>query len=237
MNVRKSVVAAALVSALSVTVLSACGSEDDGLAAKSAEEIQDETVEAMRSAKSMTLDFQQTGAQQTSMNLSLTKSGECKGSIGLEGANAEVVRVDGTSYMKPDTKFWEQSAGSPEQAQLIEATVGDRWVEAGTGQDDFASFCDLDTVLKGLDEDKGDKKDNTEKGDESEVRGTPTITLISKEDGETTTVHIATEGEPYILRMEIEGGDEPGEAEFSEFNETVDVQAPADSVNLNELGG
>ena len=37
----------------------------------------------------------------------------------------------------------------PIQAQLIEATVGDRWVQTGTGQDDFASFCDLDTVLKG----------------------------------------------------------------------------------------
>lgn len=234
---RKSVVAGALVSVLSVTVLSACGSEDDGLAGKSAEEIQDETVDAMRSAKSMTLDFKQTGAQQTTMNLALTKSGECTGSIGLDGANAEVLRVDGTSYMKPDTKFWELNAGSPEQAQLIEATVGDRWVEAGSGQDDFASFCDLDTLLKGMDEDKGDKKDNTEKGDEGEVRGTPTITLISKDDGETTTVHIATEGEPYILKMDIEDGDEPGTAEFSEFNEKVEVKAPADSVNLNELGG
>ncbi|WBB63255.1 hypothetical protein O7599_12295 [Streptomyces sp. WMMC500] len=234
---RKSVVAAALVSALGVTVLSACGSEDDGLAGKSAEEIQDETVDAMRSAKSMTLDFQQTGAQQTAMKLAVTKSGECTGTLSLDGANAEVLRVDGTSYMKPDTKFWEQNAGSPEQAQLIEATVGDRWVEAGTGQDDFASFCDLDTILKGLEEDKGDKKDNTEKGDEGEVGGTPTITLVSKEDGETTTVHIATEGEPYILKMEIEGGDEPGMAEFSAFNEKVDVTAPADSVNLSELGG
>jgi len=235
--VRKSVVAAALVSALGVTALSACGSEDSGLAGKSAEEIQDETVDAMRSAKSMTLDFKQTGTQQIAAKMSLTKGGECTGSIGLDGANAEVLRVDGMTYMKPDTKFWEQNAGSPEQAQLIAATVGDRWVEAGGGQDDFASFCDLDTLLKGLDEDKGDKNDNTEKGDEGEVRGTPTITLITKDDGETTTVHIATEGEPYILKMEIEGGDEPGSAEFTEFNEKVEVTAPTDAVNLNELGG
>ncbi|WP_181791602.1 hypothetical protein [Streptomyces phytophilus] len=235
---RKSVVAAALVSALGVTALSACGSEDSGLAGKSAEEIQDETVDAMRSAKSMTLDFKQTGTQQTTMKLALTKGGECEGTIGLNGATAEVLRVDGQSYMKPDTKFWEQNAGSPEQAQLIAATVGDRWVETGSsGQDDFGAFCDLDTVLKGLDEDKGDKKDNTEKGDEGEVQGTPTITLITKDDGETTTVHIATEGEPYILKMEIEGGDEPGSAEFTEFNEKVDVTAPTDAVDLNELGG
>lgn len=234
---RKSVVAAALVSALGVTALSACGSEDSGLAGKSAEEIQDETVAAMRSAKSMTLDFRQTGAADTAMKLSVTKGGECTGTVTTEGATAEIRRVDGTSYMKPDTKFWEMNAGSPEQAQLIEATVGDRWVQTGTGQDDFASFCDLDTVLKGMDEDKGDKKDNTEKGDEGEVRGTPTITLITKEDGETTTVHIATEGEPYILKMDIEGGDEPGAAEFSDFNEKVDVTAPADAVSLDELGG
>ncbi|MEO3763112.1 hypothetical protein [Streptomyces sp. B8F3] len=235
---RKSVVAAALVSALGVTALSACGSEDSGLASKSAEEIKDETATAMRSAKSMTLDFQQTGAAATAMKLSVTKGGECAGTVTTQGATAEIRRVDGTSYMKPDTKFWEQNAGSPEQAQLIEATVGDRWVEMGAGQDDFASFCDLDTVLKDMDdEDKGDKKDNTEKGDEGEVRGTPTITLIAKEDGETTRVHIATEGEPYILKMEMEGGDEPGTAEFSEFNEKVDVTAPADAVSLDELGG
>ncbi|GAA2134753.1 hypothetical protein [Streptomyces synnematoformans] len=236
---RKSVVAAALVSALGVTVLSACGSEDDGLAGKSAEEIKDETVAAMRSAKSMTLDFKQTGAQEIAANLSMTKSGECKGTMTLEGANAEVLRVDGTSYMKPDAKFWEQNAGSSEQAQLIQGMVGDRWVEAGSGgDDDFASFCDLDALLKELgEEDKGDKKEKTEKGDEGEVRGTPTITLVAKEDGETTTVHVATEGEPYILKMESEGGDEPGSAEFSEFNEKVDVQAPADAINLNELGG
>ncbi len=237
MNVRKSMVAGALVSVLSVTVLSACGSEDDGLASKSAEEIQDETVAAMRSAKSMTMEFEQTGTQRITANMALTKSGECTGTIGMDDATAEVLRVDGTTYMKPDAKFWEQNAGSPEQAQLVEATVGDRWVEAGSGQDEFATFCDLDTLLKGIDEDKGDKKDNTEKGDEGEVRGTPTITLVSKEDGETTTVHIATEGEPYILRMENEGGDEPGSAEFSKFDEKVDVEAPADAVNLNELGG
>ncbi|MFW6693800.1 hypothetical protein [Streptomyces sp. MAR4 CNX-425] len=237
MNVRKSVVAGVLVSALGVTVLSACGSEEDGLASKSAEEIQEETVDAMRSAKSMKLDFEQTGSQKISASMSLTKSGECTGTLGMDGANAEVRRVDGTTYMKPDTKFWEQSVGSPEQAQLIEATVGDRWVEAGSGQDDFASFCDLDALLKGLDEDKGDKKENTEKGDEGEVRGTPTIELISKEDGETTTVNIATEGEAYILSLKTEGGDEPGSAEFSKFNEKVNVEAPADAVNLNELGG
>ncbi|AKH84671.1 hypothetical protein AA958_23450 [Streptomyces sp. CNQ-509] len=240
---RKSVVAAALVSALGVTVLSACGSEDSGLAGKSPEEIKDETVAAMRSAKSMTLDFQQTGAAGTAMKLSVTKGGECTGSVTTQGATAEIRRAGGTSYMKPDTKFWEQNAGSPEQAQLIEATVGDRWVEMGAGQDDFASFCDLDTILKDMDDedkgdgDKGGRKDTTEKGDEGEVRGTPTITLIAKEDGETTRVHIATEGEPYILKMEMEDGDQPGTAEFSEFNEKVDVTAPADAVNLNELGG
>lgn len=237
---RKSVVAAALVSALSMTVLSACGSEDGGLASKSAEEIKDETVDAMRAATSMTLKFNQTGApgaQETAMELSLTKKGECTGTISVDGANAEILRVGGTSYMKPDTKFWELNAGGPEQAQLIEATVGDRWVEMGAGQDDFASFCDLDTVLNDMDDDKGDNKEKTEKGDEGEVRGTPTITLIEKKDGETTNVHVATEGEPYILKMEIEGGDEPGTAEFSEFNETVDVEAPADSVSLDELSG
>ncbi|WP_407560986.1 hypothetical protein [Streptomyces sp. 184] len=235
---RKSVVAAALVSALGVTVLSACGSEDDGLASKSPAEIKDETVAAMRSAKSMTLDLQQTGAEEMAMKLSVTKGGECTGTITTQGATAEILRVDGTSYMKPDSKFWEMNAGSPEQAQLIESAVGDRWVDMGAGQEDFASFCDLDKMLEDVDDEgKGDKKEKTEKGDEGEVRGTPTITLIAKEDGETTRVHVATEGEPYILKMEMVDGDEPGTAEFSGFNEKVDVTAPADAVSLDELSG
>lgn len=233
MTVRKSVVAAALASALSVTVLSACGGED-GLASKSADEIKDQTVDAMRAAKSMTLDFTRTAdGQEMAMKLSLTKSGECKGTVTTDGANAEILRVDGTSYMKPDSKFWELNAGSPEQAQLIEAAVRGRWVEMSGGEDDFASFCDLDTVLKDMDE----KDDKPEKGDEGEVNGTPTIGLVEKEDGETTTAHVATEGEPYILKMDIEGGDEPGTAEFSEFDEKVAVEAPSDSVSLDELGG
>ena len=50
---------------------------------------------------------------------------------------------------------------------------------------------------------------------------------------------IATEGKHYILKLEVTDGEEPGTITFSEFNEDVDVEAPAEDevIDLTSVSG
>jgi hypothetical protein len=52
-------------------------------------------------------------------------------------------------------------------------------------------------------------------------------------------VWVATEDPHHILEMEVDQGDEPGTITFSEFDEELDVQAPAEDevIDLEQLGG
>ncbi|MDO0939158.1 hypothetical protein QQY66_48450 [Streptomyces sp. DG2A-72] len=44
------------------------------------------------------------------------------------------------------------------------------------------------------------------------------ITLTKEEDGATTNTYVATEDEPYILRVVTKGGDEPGDLTLADYD-------------------
>ena len=62
------------------------------------------------------------------------------------------------------------------------------------------------------------------KGEAKVVNGVPTIALV---DGTAGTFYIATQGEPYPIRFEGKAGE--GGIDFSEFNASGAVTAPAAS--------
>lgn len=247
MNLRKNAVAAVMVSALALTGVAACGSDDGsgggggggeagGLEDKSIKEIEKQSMKAMKAADSMSMDAEfASDGQKMAMELSLSKAGDCTGTIAMQGASAEVLRVDGKSYMKPDQKFWELNAG-PEQGAAAARVVGDRWVET-SAEDDFGEFCDLNKFLDEMDGDDDGGKSN--KAGTTTVAGQDALIIEEKDGEETNTGYIATEGEAYILKVDTKGGDQPGTVTFSDFNKPVDVEAPGpgEVVDPAELGG
>ena len=107
------------------------------------------------------------------------------------------------------------------------ALVGDKWVVDTSDQ--FSSFCDLDGLL----EDIGDPEDVEDaKTDGTEdVDGEEAVKVIGTDDGSETTVFVATDEPHYILKVEV-SGDDAGTASFSEFDEDLEVEAPAEEETI-----
>ena len=89
---------------------------------------------------------------------------------------------------------------------------------------------DSDTMLAGFE----GGPNLARKGKTTTVDGKPAITLTETDGDETYTTYVATEGKPYILKMVIKGGKEPGTVKFSDFDKPVDAKAPTgDIVDLD----
>jgi len=221
-----------LISTLSVLGLAvahpACGEDSgqkarDAFTALSVAEIEAQAIADMESLTSLHLE----GAVSVSegdigLNMDVTKSGDCSGTLTIGGGTAQILSVDSAAYLKGDEKFWKATAGT--NAEAVIALVGDKWVKSGTN-DQLTELCDLDRVLDSLDEDKGTED---AKGDIAEVNGLQAIEITTKQDGGTTHAWVALDGKHYVLKVESEGGSEPGTLTFSDFNKELDLTAPAD---------
>ncbi|WP_419997656.1 hypothetical protein [Streptomyces boninensis] len=229
MSLRKHVLATAAIGAAATVVLAGCsgGGDDDGLASKSADQIQESARKAMKSAKSMSFDAKMTqNGKPMTMKMSMEKgAGKCTGTISMGTGTAQILKIGEDSYIKADKQFWTDNAGSASQADAIVNLLGDRWMKMEPGDDSFTSACDLAQFQKSM---KKSKDAKLSKGEEGTVDGTKTIAIKEKKKDETTTLQVATEGKPYVLKL-VTKGDEPGTATFSDFNEPVKAKAPATS--------
>ncbi|MEU6878148.1 hypothetical protein [Streptomyces sp. NPDC046712] len=201
-----------------------------------ADAIADRAVQATKGATSVHVvgDTTDDGDKMT-LDLAVD-SKSCTGKMGMKDATADLLKADGTMYMKGDEKFWQVIAGgeggSAEEGQALAELLKGRWMKmskANAGE--MADLCDLNGLMKDIDKDKSEHKGMT-KGPDAVVDGKPAVTLTKKKStGETTTMYVAKEGQPFILKVVDVGGDDPGTFVFSEYNKPVTATAPpADQV-------
>jgi hypothetical protein len=214
--------------------LSSCGG-GGGFAEDSPEAIGEAAEKDMKALKSVQMSGELTnGGEKVSVDMALTTDGDCAGTLGIQGGTTEIRSLDGQTWIKPDAAFWEASAG--DQAEMIQGVVGDKWVVLGDGQD-FAELCDLDELLDDVGNDEGG--DAGENEGTEDVDGTEVVKITGETDeGDPVAVWVKVEDPHHILKMEVDQGDEPGTITFSDFDEAVTVEAPADDevIDLDELG-
>jgi len=205
---------------------------DNGIAKLSAGQIGDKAVAAMKSASSVTLKGHiDSGGRPLSLHMSMAKSGDCTGNVGVgKTGTADVRQKNHTSYLKADSAFWKTVGKGDKTAATFAALLKDRWMkipqsaQAGpTGGSDPSSFCRLSSMLSKL---KGDDVHDYTKGSTTTVAGQRAVPLVKKKNGSTETAYIAAEGKPYILKLTNEGGSDAGTMNFSEFGDPVRVTAP-----------
>lgn len=217
------------------STLVACGaSAADEFAEMPADEIVKASIADMEGLKAVQVQADiESDDMEISLDLQLAEGGNCTGTVGVGGAMAEVLSVDGTAWFKPDADFFAQVL-PPDQVDAIAGAVDGKYIEDAQGQ--FSSFCDLDELLENITDFNED--DNVEKGDRSEVDGEDAIVIEGEtDDGGPSQAFIATGERHYILKFTATG-DAPGEVTFSKFDEAFDVTAPdpADVVDLDSLG-
>ncbi|ELS53864.1 hypothetical protein [Streptomyces viridochromogenes] len=119
----------------------------------------------------------------------------------------------------------------------------DQDVREGRGRRGIADFCDLDTVLGGAeglysDASSGGGAVKVTRGRTTAVDGVPALARKAEEGKDRYTLYVATEGEPYPLRLDSASPDDLGTLTFSDFDVPVPAQAhTGDVVDLDALGG
>jgi hypothetical protein len=188
-------------------------------------------LEAVRVSGSLTSDD-----QQIEVDIQVGSDGDCTGSIGVGDGTAELLGVDGTTWMRPDKAFWQNAAGG--QAAAIINLVGDKWVVIPTQDESLNQFCDVDGLLEQLLENDDDSSTYSNAGTD-EVDGEEVVKIDNEDEEEGTSTGYVLVGEPhYLVKIEKTEGEETGSVAFSDFDVTFEVEAPADEdvIDLNSAG-
>ncbi|MEU9217918.1 hypothetical protein AB0D47_15415 [Streptomyces sp. NPDC048376] len=178
------------------------------------------------------------------IDIALDRRGDCAGTMNMDGqGEAELIKTGDTLYLKYDERFLRaQSKGEPQaDTEALVSLLAGRWTSmsaAGADAKEMAGFCDLDQLL----EDAGGSGDDTPakvtRGRTTTVDGRPALTLYETDGAERSTVYVATEGKPYLLRFESGSEREPGALTFTGYDEPVPAESPAGEVlDLDGPGG
>jgi hypothetical protein len=204
---------------------------DNGVAAMAAPAILDKAVATLDAAKSFSLkgDIADDGQK---IALDIKVSGEdILGSMTINGATVELLRVGGEMLIRPDEKFWTQNAGADAGATMTQL-MGDRWARLSSKNAEFEDFFQIAEPAELLKPEGTVTKSGTKT-----VNGVEAIGLVDgSSDG--GTLYVATTGEPYPLLLQGPAGE--GELAFGDFGATFDdIKAPAaaDVVDLDKLTG
>lgn len=83
-----------------------------------------------------------------------------------------------------------------------------------------------------------DSNSDASRGSTTTVDGAQAITLHEKDGKDRYTLYVATEGKPYLLRIDSTAGADQGSVTFSDFDEPVPAGKPAGEIlDLDALGG
>jgi hypothetical protein len=210
-------------------LLAGCSGDDDGgsggdaFADQSYDDIKAASLEAMESLEAVHVvaDLESQG-QAVTLDISMSTDGDCTGSVSFGEISAEVLQADGEAWFKPSPELLQQQFG--DQAAEITAFVGDSWV-ADTEGEVTPDNCDLEGFIDQLSDEEAET--NTEVVGVEDLDGEDVVRLDYTNDDGDGSAYILAEGEHYIVKIENKG-DEAGTAMFSEFDEDVSAEAPAD---------
>jgi hypothetical protein len=219
--------AALLVVAASIT-LAGCGDSDNGVADLAADEIVAEVLEAAEAAESVQVTGEmEVDGEGLAFDMGFTAGG-ATGTLTFEGADIELLSVDGDVYMRGDADAWTTMTGNPSAGALLANRYALLPADDASFED-FAAFTDLAGFVDELMTTEG----SVSKGDEAEIGGQKVIGLISDDEG--GTLYVATTGDPLPIQLAAPEG-ETGSLDF-DWDATVEVAAPDDEdvIDLTEF--
>jgi hypothetical protein len=206
---------------------------DNGIAALSATEIAAKAATALQNAPSVHIKGSITSeGETTTIDIKMSKH-DGVGTISISGSTIEITKVSGDVYLKADANFWKNFAG--DKGDLVATLLQGKYLKASTSDENLgalASFFDTSELLKAT--------GTLSKGETKVVNGLNAIAVIDNDATGGGTLWVATQGEPYPLRMEATSGG--GALDFTDYGTAVEVKTPpADQVidlaQLAQLGG
>ncbi|MFJ7776092.1 hypothetical protein [Streptomyces yangpuensis] len=182
----------------------------------------DKSVTALRGASSFTVSGKTlTKGVATQVNLSISKTGECKGTMSLSTGYLKVVRTQDHVFVQSDEAFARtQTEGLPrEEADQVFKDATTRWMRREASDPalkGLVGLCDRDGMLKSFYGLMG-----TQEGGTTEVDGQKAVTITAAGH----VFRVAAEGEPYLLKV-TQGGPEGIDLAYTGINQPVQVDVP-----------
>ncbi|MBL3667010.1 hypothetical protein JL475_13625 [Streptomyces sp. M2CJ-2] len=231
---KTSTVVTAMVACLMFGVTVTGCSGDAATDERSAWQSLDDAHRTMESLTSVTIEAETTrtdGERSTSVLRTDLKSTCTFRSSSESGAALEQIRIKETDYIRPNRAYLDQWAGreTPSGAEQ------DRWIKKTSSDSvpgDGLSDCTWPFAAFG----------KVKEGGPAEVDGRPALALVvtdAEDKGGTYTFHVATEGKPYLLKVDYKGTDLRTTTTFSDFGKPLKVEPPADDelLDLRGVGG
>jgi hypothetical protein len=205
------------------------GAKSNGVADKSAQEIVQAALTAAKAATSVHVSGTINAGSTLKIDLHLVRDVGGTGTITTNGSTFDIVSVGGKNYFKADGAAL-RNLGAGAAAQLLQG----KWFVAPASLPQLSSLGSI-TNLQRLFDAALKSAGKVEKGNETKVNGQPAIEVNSaKQNG---TLYVATTGQPYPLRIQGSGAKNQGSIDFTDWNASVKVTAPANPVDLSKLLG
>ncbi|MER7173475.1 hypothetical protein [Streptomyces mesophilus] len=218
------------------------GDKESSIADKSAKEISDAAQQALLDAKSLRMSMDSggssSGGEPQSFDLAVDQQGNCAGTFKMpEGKGSfDILKRGEKVWIKADAAFW-KAMGGPNGDAAAEM-LKDKHLMGDT-KDPQLSQLSSSCNLKALQKEMGGEGDTgkLKKGGTSTIDGQEAIALEETDAGEKSTIHVATEGEPYPLKIVSQEDGKEQTVSFSDYDEPVPSETPpADqTVDVKEL--
>jgi hypothetical protein len=161
-----------------------------------------------------------TPAKPFSVDMRFTSTGS-EGQIVEDGTTAYMTRVQSQVWFRGDAKFWSKVEGTSGAV-----AYNDRYVQVPVQEKKYDGIVE-NTYVERLTNKLMGKPGKLEKGATKQVNGHKAIALENRTPGAGGTIWVATEGAPYLLRMEAAAdAKQTGAFDFLAYGERVDVHAP-----------
>ncbi len=215
-----------------VLLVSGCGgdSSDEPFSGQKADDIAAKAVAATEKASSVHMKgtAHVKGGSTIELDVRVDNQGNCTGTLSGDGAKAQLLRSEGGDVLiKGDSTFWTNSTrasgGDAKQGEQLAEKLAGKWVTAPADSQD-AAFCDKKQFLAAMDQDKTERQ-GMKRGETAKVGDEEALVLNKEHKGERISMHVATDGEPYILKTATEGS-ESSSMTFDSYGEAVKVQQP-----------
>ncbi|MFF5338262.1 hypothetical protein [Streptomyces sp. NPDC013181] len=201
-----------------------------------AQQIADRSRDALLEARSVHVTSRGDlgrGGKPMSLDLTLDRHGNCKGSVDLGESRGSVliVKRGDDVWLKPDADFWKNQV--PNGGSAFAAIVGDRYLKAPADSPRLRGLtktCDLDTVQKLVSDNANDDSGTLNRGEKTTLGDTPVVPLTRMRGDTTLTVDVAATGKPYPVRLTLRGGEgADAVVNLSDFDVPVPRNTPSAS--------
>ncbi len=190
--------------------------QPNGVESLTADLIAAKALEASKKAGSVRMRFDEVKESSTyTVDVRMVGT-QGQGSVVRNGVSFEFLRIDGRVFIKGSEAFNKQTFGSDQWAKVWANywLVSDAKVAGPAMVADFADFGFLTTRTLPM-------TAPLTKGKIATIDGRPAIEVRDA----TKVIYVATRGEPYVLGVDMLGGDRE-KYRFSQWGQTVQVQEP-----------